>query len=158
MQGNGTGQFRSHIQNFLVPAFTHAAGIDKDQRGPAFLNNRNHFIDQFDSEMTRPGIFFNFIRNNGFNFNSFIQFCFYDNRRITDFIPGWEKPTLPAPVPGFRWLLKYPITVKLYGSSVSRRSRNSARWPVQPAHRAWIPAVHAIHLLPDKRSHLKISG
>ena len=43
------------------------------------IDDRDHFMRQLNSQMTCPGIFFNFIRKDGFDFNRFLHFGFDNN-------------------------------------------------------------------------------
>ena len=66
-------KFRSMCNNVWYH-FHSSSCIDKDECGPALLNDRNYFFNQFDSQMTCPWIFFNFIGDDGFYFNSLFDF------------------------------------------------------------------------------------
>src|SRR5688572_15231734 len=76
MQSNQPCKIRSTVEKSLVPNLTHPSCVNKYKRGPAVIDNRNYFINQFNSKMPGPWKFFNFIGENGFYFDCLLQFGF----------------------------------------------------------------------------------
>src|SRR5690349_2240194 len=81
MKCNGSRQFGSPIQKSLIPYLTHASCVDKDECRLAAIDDRDDFINQFNSQMTRPGKFFYLIRKNGFDLDSLLHFGGNDHSR-----------------------------------------------------------------------------
>src|ERR1700739_895163 len=75
MQSNSTCKIGCSFEQRMVPSLTHATGIDKQERGFAFTDDRDHLIDQFQSKVPGPRIFFYLIRNDGMDVYLLFQFC-----------------------------------------------------------------------------------
>jgi hypothetical protein len=45
----------------------HAAGVDENKRGGAVVDDGQHFMRQLDAQVPGPGIFFNFVGQDGFD-------------------------------------------------------------------------------------------
>src|SRR6476659_1257248 len=79
MKRNGAGEFRGTIQKSLIPDLTHPSCVNKNECCFAVVNDREHFINQLNSQMSRPGKFFDLIRKDGFYFYSLLHFSCNDH-------------------------------------------------------------------------------
>src|SRR4051812_25082909 len=78
MQCDGSCQLWCNIKYSLIPSFTQAPGIDKNKRGLAFFNYGYNILYELKSEMTRPGVFLYFRRNNRKHFCLLGKVCLDD--------------------------------------------------------------------------------